>query len=170
MHFLQNMAKMKSTWCSKVNGFTLIELVVSLAILALIATMAMPMGEVIVQRNKEQELKHALRQIRTSIDAYKQAYDDGHMIKKVDETGYPPSLAVLEDGVVDAKSPEEKKMYFIRRIPRDPFAPNDVPAKETWQLRSYDSSASDPHSGDDVFDVYSQAQGNGLNGIPYKDW
>jgi general secretion pathway protein G len=152
------------------KGFTLIELVISLAILALIATMAMPMGEVIVQRNKEQDLRHALRQIRTSIDAYKQAYDDGHMVKKVDETGYPPSLAVLEDGVVDAKSPEEKKMYFIRRIPRDPFAPTDIPAIETWQLRSYDSSATDPHSGDDVFDVYSQAQGNGLNGIPYKDW
>ncbi len=154
----------------QVRGFTLIELVISLAILALIATMAMPMGEVIVQRNKEQDLKHALREIRTSIDAYKQAYDDGHMIKKVDETGYPPTLAVLEDGVVDAKNPDEKKLYFIRRIPRDPFAAADIPAKESWQLRSYDSSATDPHSGKDVFDVYSQAQGNGLNGIPYRDW
>ena len=152
------------------KGFTLIELIISLVILALIATMAMPMGEVIVQRNKEQDLKHALREIRTSIDAYKQAYDDGHMIKKADETGYPPTLAVLEEGVVDAKSPDEKKLYFIRRIPRDPFAAADTPAKETWQLRSYDSSATDPHSGKDVFDVYSQAQGNGLNGIPYRDW
>ena len=154
----------------KVGGFTLIELVISLAILALIATMAMPMGEVIVQRNKEQELKHALREIRTSIDAYKQAYEDGHIVKKVEQTGYPPTLAILEDGVVDAKSPDEKKIYFIRRIPRDPFAGADIPAKDTWQLRSYDSSATDPHSGDDVFDVYSQAQGNGLNGIPYRDW
>lgn len=90
----------------QVRGFTLIELVISLAILALIATMAMPMGEVIVQRNKEQDLKRALREIRTSIDAYKQAYDDGHIIKNVDETGYPPTLAVLEEGVVDAKSPD----------------------------------------------------------------
>ena len=154
----------------QVRGFTLIELVISLAILALIATMAMPMGEVIVQRNKEQELKHALREIRTSIDAYKQAYDDGHIVKKVEQTGYPPTLAILEDGVVDAKSPDEKKIYFIRRVPRDPFAAADIPAKATWQLRSYDSSATDPHSGDDVFDVYSQAQGNGLNGIPYRDW
>ena len=152
------------------RGFTLIELVISLAILALIATMAMPMGEVIVQRNKEQELKNALREIRTSIDAYKQAYDDGHIVKKVEQTGYPPTLAILEDGVVDAKSPDEKKIYFIRRVPRDPFAAADIPAKDTWQLRSYDSSATDPHSGDDVFDVYSQAQGNGLNGIPYRDW
>ena len=154
----------------QVRGFTLIELVISLAILALIATMAMPMGEVIVQRNKEQELKHALREIRTSIDVYKQAYDDGHIVKKVEQTGYPPTLAILEDGVVDAKSPDEKKIYFIRRIPRDPFAATDLPAKDTWQLRSYDSTATDPHSGDDVFDVYSQAQGNGLNGISYRDW
>ncbi len=154
----------------RVTGFTLIELVVSLLILALIATMAMPMGEVIVQRNKEQELRKALRQIRESIDDYKQAYDDGHILKKVDSTGYPPTLAVLQDGVVDAKNPEEKMMYFIRRIPRDPFAPTDIPAIDTWQLRSYDSSADSPHSGEDVFDVYSQAQGNGLNGIPYRDW
>ena len=154
----------------QVKGFTLIELVISLAILALIATMAMPMGEVIVQRNKEQELKHALREIRTSIDAYKQAYDDGHIVKKVEQIGYPPTLAILEDGVVDAKSPDEKKIHFIRRIPRDPFAAADIPAKDTWQLRSYNSSSTDPHSGDDVFDVYSQAQGNGLNGIPYRDW
>ena len=160
--------KLKRYYMAK--GFTLIELVISLAILALIATMAMPMGEVIVQRNKEQELKHALREIRTSIDAYKQAYDDGHMLKKLDETGYPPTLAVLEDGVVDAKSAEENKLYFIRRIPRDPFAAADISAKETWQLRSYDSSATNPQSGKDVFDVISQAQGNGLNGIPYKDW
>ena len=154
----------------RLSGFTLIELVVSLAILALIATMALPMGEVIVQRNKEQDLRKALRQIRESIDAYKQSYDDGHILKKVDASGYPPTLAILQEGVEDAKSPEKKMIYFIRRIPRDPFAPIDIPAIDTWQLRSYDSSADNPHSGDDVFDVYSQAQGNGLNGIPYKDW
>jgi len=153
-----------------VGGFTLIELVVSLTILALIATMALPMGEVIVQRNKEQELRKALRQIRESIDAYKQSYDDGHMIRKADESGYPPSLAVLEEGVVDARSPEEKMIYFIRRVPRDPFAPENIPATETWQLRSYESSVDNPQEGDDVFDVYSRAQGNGLNGIPYRDW
>jgi general secretion pathway protein G len=154
----------------RMGGFTLIELIVSLVILALIATMAIPMGEVVVQRNKEQDLRKALRQIRESIDAYKQSYDDGHIVKKVDATGYPPTLAVLEEGVVDAKSPDEKKIYFIRRIPRDPFAPEDVPAIQTWQLRSYESSADNPHEGDDVFDVYSQAQGNGLNGIPYREW
>jgi general secretion pathway protein G len=155
---------------TRLKGFTLIELVVSLVILALIATMALPMGEVVVQRNKEQDLHKALRQIRDSIDAYKLAYDEGHILKKVEATGYPPSLAVLQDGVEDAKNPEKKMIYFIRRVPRDPFAATDIPAVDTWQLRSYDSSADNPHSGDDVFDVYSQAQGNGLNGIPYKDW
>jgi general secretion pathway protein G len=152
------------------RGFTLIELVVSLAILALITTMALPMGEVVIQRNKEQDLRKALRQIRDSIDTYKQFYDDGHVLKKVDASGYPPSLAILEEGVVDAKSPEEKKVYFLRRLPRDPFAPEDIPAAETWGLRSYQSSPKNPQKGDDVFDVYSQSEGSGLNGVPYQEW
>lgn len=160
--------------CNKVSlharGFTLIELVVSLAILALLATMAYPMGEVIVQRNKEQDLRKALRQIREGIDAYKQFYDDGHILKTINASGYPPTLSALEDGVQDAKSAEEKKVYFLRSVPRDPFAASDIPAADTWGLRSYDSSHDSPQSGDDVFDVYSQADGNGLNGIPYKEW
>ena len=153
-----------------IRGFTLIELVVSLAILALLTTLALPMGEVVVQRNKEQDLRKALRQIRDGIDAYKQFYDDGHVLKKVDATGYPPSLSVLEEGVKDAKSPDEKIVYFLRRVPRDPFASSDLSAADTWGLRSYDSSAKSPHKGDDVFDVYSQSEGNGLNGIPYREW
>ncbi len=161
---------MKITTGLRFKGFTLIELVVSLAILALLATMVVPMGEVIVQRNKEQDLRKALRQIRDAIDAYKQFYDDGHVLKKLEASGYPPSLAELEAGVQDVKSPDEKKVYFLRRVPRDPFAPEDIPAIDTWELRSYDSSATSPHKGDDVFDVYSQAQGNGLNGVPYRDW
>lgn len=153
-----------------VKGFTLIELVVSLAILAMLATMAFPMGEVIVQRNKEQELRKSLRQIREAIDAYKQFYDEGHILKKTDASGYPPSLEILEEGVVDAKSPQQKTVYFIRRIPRDPFAPTDIPAAQTWGLRSFASSAANPLKGDDVFDVYSEAPGDGLNGIPYREW
>lgn len=154
----------------KRSGFTLIELVVSLAILALIATMAAPMGEVVVQRNKEQDLRKSLRQIREAIDAYKQAYDDGRILKKVDVSGYPPDLAVLEEGIEDSKSPEAKKIYFLRKLPRDPFAPADLHAEETWGLRSYNSSATSPQKGDDVFDVYSMSDGKGLNGIPYREW
>ncbi len=152
------------------SGFTLIELVVSLAILALLATMAAPMGEVVVQRNKEQELRKSLRQIRDAIDAYKQAYDDGRILKKVEATGYPPSLEVLEEGVPDSKSPQEKMIYFLRKLPRDPFASPDLPAKDTWGLRSYASSASSPQKGDDVFDVYSLSEKKGLNGVLYRDW
>ncbi len=151
-------------------GFTLIELVVSLAILALIATMAAPMGEVIVQRNKEQDLHKSLRQVRDAIDAYKQAYDEGHMLKQADATGYPPTLKVLEEGVDDAKSPTPKKIYFLRRVPADPFAEPGIPPAETWGLRSYASSAQNPSEGDDVYDIYSKSEAKGLNGVPYREW
>jgi general secretion pathway protein G len=162
---------MITTCIKRYSGFTLIELVVTVAILALLSTLAMPMAEVAVQRTKEQELHASLRQIREAIDAYKQAFDEGHIIKKVDESGYPPSLDILVDGVTDALSPEEKKIYFLRHVPRDPFVVNSsIPAGETWGKRSYASSADDPQEGDDVYDVYSHATGNGLNGIPYRDW
>ena len=77
---------------------------------------------------------------------------------------------VLERGVDDAKSPERKKIFFLRRIPRDPFAARGVKAMETWGLRSYRSEAASPQSGDDVFDVYSRSDRVGLNGIAYKEW
>lgn len=155
---------------SFINGFTLIELIVSLAILGLIATMVAPIGEVVVQRNKEQELKLALRQIRDAIDAYKIAYDTGHILKKVDQSGYPPNLEILEDGVDDAASPNNKRIYFIRKIPRDPFADSSLRAADTWSQRSYASSAKSPSKGADVFDVFSTAEGKGLNGVPYAEW
>lgn len=151
-------------------GFTLIELVVSLAILALISTMAAPMGEVIVQRNKEQDLRKSLRLVRDAIDAYKQAYDEGHMIKQVDASGYPPTLQILQDGVEDAKSPTPKRIFFLRRIPADPFADPTTPPAESWGLRSYASSAQNPSPGDDVYDIYSKSEAKGLNGVPYKEW
>lgn len=155
----------------KPDGFTLIELMVTVVILAILASVALPMAEVTYQRNKEQDLRLALRQIRTAIDEYKQAVDDGHIVKKADESGYPPTLQDLVDGVKDAKSPDGKKIYFLRRVPRDPMASDfDVAAEDTWGLRSYDSAPDDPQSGKDVFDVYSLNDGNGLNGIPYREW
>ena len=156
---------------SRTHGFTLIELVVTVAIMAILATAALPLAEVAVQRSKEQELRAALREIRTAIDAYKQAVEDKHITKAADASGYPKSLEVLVEGVDDALSPKKSKIYFLRRIPRDPMARDgSLPAVQTWGLRSYDSSAEDPHEGDDVYDVYSLSEKSGLNGVPYREW
>lgn len=153
------------------RGFTLIELVVTVAIVALLATVALPMAEMAVKRGKEQELRAALREIRTGIDAYKKAWDEGHIQKGLDDNGYPKTLDVLAQGVEDFKSPTRAKIYFLRRIPRDPFAPDEVtPPSATWGKRSYKSPPDNPSEGDDVFDVYSLSPGVGLNGVPYREW
>jgi general secretion pathway protein G len=153
------------------GGFTLIELVVTLAILGMLSTVALPMAEVAVQRGREQDLNVALRQIRDAIDAYKQAYDQGHIIRKVGASGYPPTLDILVQGVNDALSQKDQKLFFLRRLPRNPFVlDSSISAAETWGKRSYASSADDPQEGDDVFDVYEQVPGKGLNGVPYREW
>jgi general secretion pathway protein G len=153
------------------HGFTLIELVVVVAIVAILATGLMPLAELANQRFKEQGLHAALRDLRTAIDAYKQAADEGRVNRKADETGYPPSLELLAAGVPNEKDLEKRKIYFLRRIPRDPFFPDpEVPAEKTWGLRSYESPPDQPREGKDVFDVYSLSNGKGLNGVPYRQW
>lgn len=154
-----------------VQGFTLIELVVTVAIVALLATVAIPMADLAVKRVKEQDLRVALREIRTGIDSYKKAWDEGRIQKSMDDSGYPKSLELLIDGVEDFKSPTREKMYFLRRIPRDPFSDgNDMLPADTWGKRSYKSPPDEPSEGDDVFDVYSYSTGTGLNGVPYREW
>lgn len=153
------------------RGFTLIELVITLAIVGLLAGMAVPAMELVAQRSKEQELRLALREIRKGLDAYKQASDDGRIVKIVGEAGYPPTLRVLVDGVPDALSPARRKIYFLRRIPRDPMSADPTLSPEqTWGLRSYESDPDNPSQGRDVFDVYSLSNGLGINRVPYRDW
>jgi general secretion pathway protein G len=154
------------------SGFSLIELVVTVAIVALLSTVAFPLAEVVVKRSKEQELRLALREIRTALDAYKQAVEEGRVEQSIEDSAFPASLSVLVEGVPDAGSPErDKKIYFLRRIPRDPLFPDAArPDEETWGKRSYASSHDAPEEGDDVYDVYSLSSGVGLNGIPYRNW
>src|SRR3954451_11964117 len=115
-------------------GFTLIELVVTVAIVAILASGAVPLAHVAAQRVKEQDLRTALRQLRQAIDSYKDAADNGQIEKKADQSGYPPNLRVLAFGVEDIKNPEKRKIYFLRRLPRDPFAPETEKAEETWMI------------------------------------
>lgn len=152
------------------SGFTLIELLVTVAIVAILASVALPLSGLSQQRAKEQELRQALREIRTAIDAYKQAVDEGRVIRSLDQSGYPPKLSLLAEGVMDVKSPVAKKLYFLRRIPMDPFAENPANAESSWGKRSYDSPPDAPHEGRDVYDVYSLSTRAGLNGIPYREW
>ena len=145
------------------KGFTLIELLITVAILAVLASVALPLNELVLQRAKEQDLRRALRDIREAIDAYKQAADEGRIAKKVGESGYPRRLEDLVAGVEDQKHPKKERIYFLRRLPPDPFG-------ETWGLRAYASPTEEPKEGEDVYDVFSRSERTGINGRPYRQW
>lgn len=155
----------------RARGFTLIEMLITVAIVATLTSIALPMTELVLQRDKEQELRSSLRQIREAIDAYKQAADEGRIAKLIGQSGYPRSLEELVEGVDAINDPKKEKIYFLRRIPRDPFVQDtDMPPEETWGKRSYESRPDAPQEGSDIFDVYTLSSGTGLNGIPYREW
>jgi general secretion pathway protein G len=162
---------MRADACRRRAGFTLIELLVTLAILGLLGTLVLPVSEVVVQRRQEQELRAALHEMRNAIDAYKRAFDEGRIEKVANASGYPKSLDLLVEGVPDQRNPKHAKIFFLRRIPRDPLNPDtDIAPSKTWGMRSYASDADSPQDGEDVYDVFSQSDKVGLNNVPYNKW
>ena len=189
------------------SGFTYIELMVAVAIMAVLALSVVPLSDWLRQRSQESELRDALRQIRTAIDAYRKAAEEGNIVRPQGASAYPRSLAELARGVpaandavdqastqaggakvprtrpdndgetgslsgaADARSPAPRSVYFLRRIPRDPFFPDPrAPAELTWGLRSSDSPPDRPSPGKDVFDVYSLSQRRAIDGSYYRTW
>jgi general secretion pathway protein G len=150
------------------SGFSLVELVAVLAVLAVLAVAAMPLAELSMQRERERELKRALWEIRDAIDMHKRAVDAG-LIEKVRD-GYPSSLEALTAGVPLRGARSGERRYFLRRLPRDPFVPDGTAPDKLWGVRSSASPPERPAPGADVFDVYSQSNAVGLNGVPLRQW
>lgn len=143
-------------------GLTLVELIVTVAILALLASAAVPVARFQVKRQKEHELRYDLWQMRSAIDHYKDAADKGLIQTKVDSQNYPPDLETLVNGV----DIQGKKVRFLRKIPTDPMTNGTE-----WGLRSMqDDPDSDSWGGQSVFDVYTKSDGTALDGTKYKDW
>jgi general secretion pathway protein G len=144
------------------RGLTLIELIITIALLSILASAAVPVTMFIVKRDKEHELRRDLWEMRDAIDHYKDNADSGAVQIKVDSNGYPPDLETLVNGI-DIRG---MKVRFLRRIPVDPMT-----GKAEWGLHSMqDDPSSNSFGGQAVFDVYSKSQGTALDGTKYSDW
>jgi len=151
------------------HGYSFVELLVVSAILIILASAAMPLAKVTIQRQREGELRRTLRELRTAIDRYKDASDQG-VISSLDQRpgseGYPPDLETLVEGVTPANDASGTKLRFLRRIPLDPITKSDE-----WGLRSYQDDADETSwGGQNVYDVYTTSNGVGLDGTRYREW
>ncbi len=156
------MLRLKNPTAKEVRGFTLIELIVAIAVMAILAGAAIPLARVSIKREKERQLRHALWEMRDAIDRYKEAADRGAFQIKLGSEGYPPDLDTLVNGV-DVGG---KKIRFLRRIPRDPMTNST-----DWGLRSMqDDPDSQSWGGQNVFDVYTKSPDTALDGTKYADW
>jgi general secretion pathway protein G len=151
------------------SGFTFIELLVVTTLLLILASAVMPLAKVTVQRQREIELHRALREMRTAIDKYKDAVDNGLIASvdvKVGSEGYPPDLDTLVEGVTVANDASGRKLKFLRRVPTDP-----ITNSKEWGLRAYgDKPDSTSWGGSNVYDVYSKSEAKALDGSKYRDW
>ena len=162
----RNIRRHNAQYKGREKGLTLAELVVSAAILAILASAALPIARIQLKREHERGLRRALRDVRTAIDRYKDAADQGMIEVELGAEGYPPDLESLVEGVDLLNSPDEKKLRLLRRIPLDPMT------KSTdWGLRSYqDDTDSTNWGGENVFDIYTKYDGTALDGSNYSGW
>lgn len=155
-----------SKYFSLKPGFTLIEMLVTLTILAILASATLPLAKIAVKRQEEIELRRCLRQIRTAIDEYKKLADQGKIKVEENTYGYPPDLETLVKGVEIKTEEETKLVKFLRRIPKDPMTDS-----YDWGLRSYqDEPDSNVWGGENVYDIYTKSSEKALDGTPYRNW
>ena len=150
---------------SAASGFSLIEMIVTMTIVAIIAGLAVPLARNAIIRQREVELRRALREIRVAIDRYKEASDLGLIQVTLGTEGYPESLELLVEGV-DQIGTVDRQLKFLRRIPADPMTDSNQ-----WGLRAYgDDPESTSWGGENVFDVYTRSQATALDGTSYREW
>ena len=165
-------ADLMNRYFPRIKGFTLVEMLVTLTILAILAAAVMPLAKTAVKREREIELRQNLRLIREAIDAYKKLADENKIEIEEDTEGYPPDLETLVEGVEvqeegeEGEEPRTKIVKFLRRIPKDPMTNS-----YDWGLRSYqDDHDSDVWGGENVYDVYTTSLATALDGTKYREW